>query len=139
MSTAVHSNVVPLLQMTTLSSGTKYADPAEVEKKAQSWTDEILNCRLYSHNWRPSRAKWEENGTVLHTVRVCSSCDSEKHYEMTRSGNVFSTWYVYSEGYLSVGLGRIVGEGRDVLRVASISREYPDLMSPPKRSKAKTG
>lgn len=35
---------------------------------------------------------------------------------------VMRSWYTYPEGYLTKDIGRIVGEGRGVLRLASVLR-----------------
>jgi hypothetical protein len=44
--------------------------------------------------------------------------------ELSERGHVYASWYTYADDYLTQGLGRIMGEGRDVLRLATIVRVY---------------
>lgn len=102
----------------------RYADAAEVAAQAQEWPDEFLECRTDGHVWRPARATWNAALRYFYAVRRCSRCGTEAHAELTERGHVTAKWYVYADGYLTKRIGRIVGDGRDALRLASLQRLY---------------
>ena len=119
----------------TRRSSVKFAEVDEVATQAETWSDEVLNCRTYNHNWVPSQAAWEEGGSILHVVHSCERCTTQKHMEMSQSGHVYNQWYEYADGYLSKGLGRIAGDARDLLRITSVTRTFDLKM--PKKPRAK--
>ena len=101
-----------------------YADSREVERRAAEWSSEVLECRTDGHTWRPVSATHHTTYRYFYTVQRCAKCESERHTEMTERGTITARWIVYADGYLSKGLGRIVGDGRDALRLAALMRLY---------------
>lgn len=98
----------------------------ELEDFAATLKTGYLQCRELNHRWEPSRVEAVRNGGFLRTLR-CRRCGGRKHQEMTNRGMILRSWYEYPEGYLREGLGRIVGEGRGVLRVQSMLRGRIDI------------
>lgn len=99
----------------------EYADPGDVADFAASLPEKFLYCREMGHNWRPFSAGRFKDGGYERILR-CVRCKTERHQNITSVGVVVSSKYVHPEGYLSKGMGRIVGEGRGVLRLESIKR-----------------
>lgn len=106
------------------SMGGRTADPAAVEEAAEQWSDEILKCRIDGHRWDDSRATKNDRYKFVRIVQVCPRCESERVTEQSFHGEVYSRYIDYSEGYLLVGLGRITGEGRNMLRMTSVERLF---------------
>jgi len=103
---------------------TDYADAAAVSQYAKGLSNEFLLCRTYRHPWQPETATWNKAYRYYHVTHICPRCGSRKHEEMSERGQVYSGWIEYAEGYLLEGVGRIAGDGRDVLRLTSIERTF---------------
>jgi len=73
------------------------------------------------HNWRPYTAARYKDGGFKRTLR-CTRCRTLRHQEISRQGLIERSHYEHPEGYLSKGVGHIVGEGRGVLRLESMRR-----------------
>lgn len=97
------------------------SDLDEIAAFAQTLKESFLYCREMGHNWRPLSAGRFKDGGYERILR-CSRCRTERHQEITARGVVFSNKYVHPEGYLHKGMGRIVGDGRGLLRLESIRR-----------------
>jgi hypothetical protein len=95
-----------------------------VQRAAAGWDDEVLKCRTDGHRWEDSRATRNDRYKYIRIVQVCPRCVSERITEMDFYGEVFDRHIDYSEGYLLVGLGRISGQGRNVLRMTSVERLF---------------
>lgn len=97
-----------------------FADVEEVKEFAQGLPDKFLECREMNHIWKAWTGQYIEGG-ILRILR-CQRCRSERHQEISLSGTVLRSWYKHAEGYLHEGMGRIAGDGRDALRVESLTR-----------------
>ena len=97
---------------------------ADVAQHAAQWDEGVLQCRTYGHVWQPSNATHNKRYRYYSIVQLCPRCGTERNMELSERGHVYASWYSYPEDYLVVGLGRIMGEGRDVLRMATITRTY---------------
>jgi hypothetical protein len=100
----------------------QYADRAAAEELARELPDTYLMCRELMHSWKPRSAGWLAGERVFERVVRCSRCKTEKHQTLSSSGEVLSSHYVYPDGYLAKNLGRIVGDGRDALRLEAVNR-----------------
>jgi hypothetical protein len=98
-----------------------YAELEEVADFAEGLPERFLYCREMGHNWRPQSAGRYKDGGFSRILR-CTRCKTERHQEISQRGVVLSNKYVHPEGYLHKGMGRIVGDGRGVLRLESIKR-----------------
>lgn len=99
-----------------------HADPGEVADFAALLPEKFLHCREMNHNWRPYTVGRHKDGGYERVLR-CSRCRTLKTQHLDRFGMlVGSASYQHPEGYLHAGMGRIVGEGRGVLRLESIKR-----------------
>jgi hypothetical protein len=97
------------------------ADLDDVRDFAQSLPERFLYCREMGHNWRPfSAGKYKDGG--FERVLRCTRCRTKRFQEISNRGIIVGSRYEHPEGYLSNGLGRIVGEGRGALRLESIKR-----------------
>ena len=112
-----------MLQATTTSEP-NYADVHEVAEFASTLTIAYLLCRELGHNWRPWTAR-SINGGYERALR-CTRCHTERWEVLSSTGAKIKGHYVYPEDYLHAGLGRIVGDGRDALRLESLTRAITD-------------
>lgn len=98
-----------------------YADLGDVAEFAEALPEKFLYCREMGHNWRPySAGKYRDGG--FERILRCSRCRTRRVQEINSRGVVLVNKYIHPEGYLHKGMGRIVGEGRGVLRLESIKR-----------------
>lgn len=101
---------------------TQFADLGEVEEFVGSLPERYLYCRDMGHNWRPWTGGSYEDGGWERIIR-CVRCKTKRHQVLTASGAVLKSKYDHPEGYNAPkGMGRISGEGRNVLRLESIKR-----------------
>lgn len=106
---------------------TDYAKPREVETFAEGLKQQHLLCRTYGHSFAPftvTRTAAEGKPAVYYEQILRCKCRVKRRLVLSRTGALISSTYDYTEaeGYLTHGIGRIVGEGRDVLRLESITR-----------------
>lgn len=109
----------------------KTASVGAVSSAAKKWSDGVLQCRTYGHDWQPSRAIHNRKLHFIYIERVCLRClpaeggvPTTKHEELSETGTILASWYTYADGYLTVGQGRIVGEARDELRITTVERTF---------------
>jgi hypothetical protein len=103
----------------------RLASAQDVAELAQDWTDEILECRTYGHKWTPHRAQHVKQYRYFYVIQLCPRCLTTRHMEISEAGGeVFDTWYEYPDGYLTKGLGRITGDARGQLRLATVLRTF---------------
>lgn len=98
-----------------------FADLGFVQEFAEGLPERFLYCREMGHNWRPFSAGRHKDGGFERTLR-CTRCKTKRIQSISDRGIILSSHYEHPEGYLSKGMGRIVGEGRGVLRLESIKR-----------------
>jgi hypothetical protein len=98
------------------------AEPNEVEQWAHTLKQSFLLCRELGHNWRPHTARYVPEQRAYERSLRCTRCYCERRQVLNGNGGIVSSSYVHPEGYLHKGLGRIVGEGRDTLRLESLTR-----------------
>lgn len=110
-------------RLSEAATGPHYADPGDVREFAGTLPEKFLHCREMNHNWRPYTVGGHPDGGYERVLR-CTRCRTRRVQHLTASGAVISSKYIYPDGYESKGLGRIVGEGRDALRLESIKRVY---------------
>lgn len=93
-----------------------------VKDFAADLPEKYLHCRELGHLWRPWKAGVHPDGGYERTLR-CSRCGTKREQSLSSMGMVLSNNYKHPDGYLSPeGVGRIVGEGRGLLRLESIKR-----------------
>jgi hypothetical protein len=97
------------------------ADPLDVASFAAGLRKTHLLCRELGHNWLPFTVRLADGGGYDRVLR-CSRCRTERWQLLTAFGGIVSNQYKYPEGYTNQGHGRIVGEGRDMLRLESVTR-----------------
>jgi len=97
---------------------TQWADPSAVASAADDWSDKLIHCRIYGHGWTPSSVTRAGDGFVVR--QRCGRCTNSREQEMDSRGFATPWRYIYADGYLTNGLGRIGGDGRAVLRIAAL-------------------
>lgn len=104
------------------------ANRNDVEQFASGLQRQKLLCRTYGHSFAPftvnvGNIENPRMGVYYEQTLRCR-CGVKRRLLLSRSGSVVSSSYIYSEsdGYLSHGLGRIVGEGKDALRIEALTR-----------------
>jgi hypothetical protein len=110
-----------------------YATPDGVRRQATQWSEEIVDCRAFGHEWGPYTAEWEV--PQIHVALVCQRCNAQKRFTIdSRNGlYVHRPYIAYPDGYLVKGLGRILGDVKGELRLAAVAR-YAPRQTPRKRS-----
>jgi hypothetical protein len=99
-----------------------FASRSTAEQFARELPDEFLQCRELAHVWVSWSATWSEHTHEYRRVLRCSRCLTEREQRIDASGSLVGGGYHYAEGYSTPGLGRIAGEARDALRLASLTR-----------------
>lgn len=102
-----------------------FAQLGDVEEFAENLPEKYLHCRELGHLWRPATAGRHPDGGFTRTLR-CHRCRTKREQELSNRGMVLTNKYIYPEGYQSENIGRIVGEGRGLLRLESIKRVLPE-------------
>jgi hypothetical protein len=99
---------------------TTYASSARIREAVEDWTDAQIQCRAYQHNWR-SLSVFHRPG-IYTIVQRCTRCKNERERDMDESGGVIGKWKTtYRPGYLlGPNVGRVDGDGRDIIRLASL-------------------
>lgn len=103
-----------------------YADPRDVASFAHGLEDNYLQCRELGHNWRRWVARWVADQDAYERALRCPRCGAERWQTLSDRGSVLTNNYKYPEEYVIKGLGRIVGDGRDALRLESLARDISD-------------
>lgn len=79
-----------------------------------------VHCRDYGHSWGPFRVKPIAKG-FERTVR-CKTCGATQEQLLNARGDIIKKpGRRYPEGYLVKGLGRLTGEDKGYVRLASIA------------------
>lgn len=95
----------------------RWADAAQVEDAAESWSESQLHCRTYNHTWRPLSVTHRPG--VYTVTQRCSRCRNVRKQDIDDYGYPLTAWrHEYREGYLLEDVGRIGMDGRAVLRLA---------------------
>src|SRR6185312_8352007 len=79
-----------------------------------------LACRDYGHTWKPFDAWRVARGAVEQRLR-CPSCNTVRRRLLSRTGDVLAVGYLYPDGYLIAGLGRLTGTDRNRIRLATLA------------------
>jgi hypothetical protein len=119
----------PTRHLRIASEPVRAAPLSEVEAHLKEWDDTIVTCRAYGHDFKPYSVQPNERLGYFKVVRLCR-CKAEHHAEVAMaSGHVFSSWidYSHTNGYLLEGVGRIMGDARDRVRLDAIVRTFPQL------------
>lgn len=112
------------------------ATPEEAAELAKELSDAYLACRTYGHIWQPLTAVHNRSLHYWRATRRCPRCTTEKVEEISERGHVLASWYVYADGYLTEGIGRLFGDARGVLRLAAITRTFEREKQTPKQARA---
>ena len=104
------------------TTGPVGADRATVASFATALKESHLHCREMGHNWRHWVARFDQEHHSYQRALRCTRCRTERWEFIGRSGAKLGIQYKYPEGYTAEGIGRIVGEGRDALRLESLMR-----------------
>jgi hypothetical protein len=100
-------------------------EPISAHDAIVSMRTDYLQCRDFGHAWRPYTAAWSEIERAYVAQLRCSRCRTIRVRTISRTGAQLATHYVYPDGYLIAGLGRLTGSDRDELRLASIQQVLP--------------
>ena len=104
---------------------------------AEDLPEKYLECRELGHLWRPWTAISNPDGGFDRTLR-CTRCTCKRIQVLSGRGVVLRNYYEHPEGYLHKGMGRIEGDARGALRLASVRKQAVRLAeSNEKRATAK--
>lgn len=98
----------------------RVADPGDVKAFARKLPQAFLQCRRWGHAWDPFTVA--KIGRSFESIIQCRRCRTRRVELMTSGGEITKSHHLYPEGYLAVGMGHIVGEGRNILRLEVVKR-----------------
>jgi hypothetical protein len=82
--------------------------------------DVFLGCRDYGHAWRAHDVRIARKAAEIHRVFEClHGCGTQRTQVLNTAGYLVRNFYVYADGYVLVGAGRLTAEQRAQIRVAS--------------------
>lgn len=79
-----------------------------------------VQCRDFGHSWRPYSARWIASYNSYESQLICNRCKTIRTRFLSRTGALTNSNYDYADGYLVKGMGRLTGNDRDTIRLASI-------------------
>jgi hypothetical protein len=100
-----------------------FADANDVRGVVDQMPDEYVECRELNHLWRPYDVHYNAKYHTYDRTLRCYRCLTRKHQELSERGHVLRSSYSYPEDYQLKNLGRIAGDARDVVRLASLTRQ----------------
>lgn len=113
-----------------------FASREAVAELAAELPTAYLMCREMQHSWMPHDGRYSEETKTIKRVIRCDRCGTFRHQELSLTGVIISSHYDYPDGFLAKGVGRIAGEGRAQLRIASVMRQY-DIPAPVAKTAAR--
>lgn len=96
----------------------------DVRSFAAALPERFLYCREMGHRWQPLSAGHYQDGGFERVLK-CSRCRCKRFQTIDSRGIIIKSHYEHPAGYLTEGIGHIVGEGRGMLRLESINRLVP--------------
>ena len=93
---------------------------SQVQQAISHMSDSQLQCRDFGHSWRPYTAEWIPQRRHYLEALQCSRCRTQRLRVLGQRGELLGNRYVYSDGYLAVGVGRLDSDDRDAMRLASL-------------------
>ena len=81
-----------------------------------------LQCRDFGHSWRPYTATWDAPARCYVTQLRCSRCRTLRERIIGQNGQQLGSHYLYADGYLVEGMGRLGPADRNHLRLVSVLR-----------------
>lgn len=99
---------------------TKDKLPVDIEAAIQHMSRAQIECRDYGHAWKPWQAEVLPGRRGFAQVLRCARCTTTRNRTLTRFGEVLTSHYIYPDGYLVSGMGRLTGADRGQLRIASV-------------------
>jgi hypothetical protein len=108
----------------------KYATRTEVAAAAKNWSPEVLLCRSRHHSWEQVHAVYIRRLRYWQVEIKCGrNCGVTGWEEWDQNGHVFARGLRYPVGpdgeqlyLMEPGFGRVVGDGRDLVRLESVLR-----------------
>ena len=96
-------------------------DPSfDLDAAIGSMPDSHLHCRDYGHSWRAFTAAWNAKERAYDQTLRCTRCRALRSRLLDSHGNVLNTNYTYPDSYLVRGMGRLTGDDRGMVRLASV-------------------
>lgn len=83
---------------------------------------ELMCRRMGQHDFKPFTAQVNAKSLAIVEVMRCRRCKTKRAQDMTPRGMVVKSNYNHPPGYLDKGHGRLTGQARGILRVASVMR-----------------
>lgn len=111
-----------ILEVVPEQEASRFATPESVREFADKLKTTFLECRDFGHRWQPFRV--DADGGAWIRIFRCSRCKTERTQKLNARGAIMANQYEYPDGYQSTGLGRIDNDGRNAIRLATISRVF---------------
>lgn len=112
------------------SAALRVADTEHVEHldNVRSFVETLktkfLECRDFGHQMQPHTVGHHPDGGFRRTM-ICRRCKTRKVEHLSSAGvNMNNTHYIYPEGYLTEGVGRLYADGRGIIRIESMKRLF---------------
>ena len=85
-----------------------------------------LQCRDFGHSWRSHKATWDPTARCFVTLLRCTRCRTVRERVFDVTGQQIESHYLYADGYLVKGLGRLSPSDRNHVRLVSVLRIVGD-------------
>jgi hypothetical protein len=82
-----------------------------------------VHCRDYGHAWRPYTASFNARERCYEQSLRCTRCRTIRQRLLDTHGQVLHSQYVYADGYLVTGMGRLAADAKGEMRLASIQAD----------------
>lgn len=94
--------------------------PRDLDAAIEAMRESHMQCRDFGHSWRPRAVESVPQRRQWLQLLRCSRCGTVRQRLIDEYGAQLGGGYVYPDGYLTKGLGRLTGSDRDHLRLASL-------------------
>jgi hypothetical protein len=111
---------MPRARHLAVAATSRHANHHTVSTALGDMSDSHLLCRDFGHAWRPYTAHWIPQRQQYQEGLRCTRCKTVRLRLISDSGELLANRYVYADGYLVHGVGRLTGTDRDALRVAAL-------------------
>jgi hypothetical protein len=86
-------------------------------------SEEMIECRDLQHSWRKWATHWLPKDREYERQLKCLRCSTIRVQRLSERGLLLGSSYLYVEGYLVKGMGRLSADDKGTLRLASILDE----------------
>jgi len=96
---------------------------SDVEKAIAEIDPDHIQCRDTGHTWTRHNARWIAEDNRWEQTLKCRQCGTERVRDLSRTGAILDSRYIYAPGYTITGIGRLTSSDRDGIRLRGVMGE----------------